>query len=61
MTFDNIPQDPVMLYSFLNTKLRDHYSSLEALCEDLALDQEEITKKLASMDFHYDALANQFR
>ena len=29
-----IPKDPVMLLSFINLKLRDYYSDLDALCED---------------------------
>ena len=41
-----IPKDPVMLMSFLNTKLRDQYSSLEELCQDLEADQAELEKKL---------------
>lgn len=57
----NIPMDPVMLYSFLNTKLRDQYSSFDALCDDMDLNKEEILTKLASMDFHYDSEKNQFR
>ena len=57
----NIPNDPVMLYSYLNTKLRDYYSSFDALCEDMDLNKEEILSKLAGMDFHYDKEANQFR
>jgi len=57
----NIPNDPVMLYSYLNTKLRDYYSSFDALCEDLNLNQDEILAKLAVMDFHYDKEKNQFR
>ena len=28
-----IPKDPVMLLSYVNLKLRDFYSSLDALCE----------------------------
>lgn len=57
----SIPNDPVMLYSFLNTKLRDHYKSFDALCDDMNLNPEEILNKLASMDFHYDKEKNQFR
>ncbi len=30
-----LPQDPVILLSYINTRLRDSYSSLEALCDDL--------------------------
>ena len=55
-----IPKDPVMLLSFLNLKLRDFYSNLDALCEDLDVDKEEIVKKLAVIDYQYDAEKNQF-
>ena len=55
-----IPNDPVMLLSFLNLKLRDHYSSLEALCEDLDVEQQEIVGKLVAIDYHYDKERNQF-
>lgn len=55
-----IPRDPVMLMSFLNTKLRDQYSSLEELCQDLEEDQAELEKKLESIDYRYDAGKNQF-
>lgn len=55
-----IPKDPVMLLSFVNLKLRDFYSSLEALCDDLDADQNEIVEKLASIDYHYDAKQNKF-
>ena len=33
--FLNLPKDPVMLLSVINTKLRDRYPSLDALCDDL--------------------------
>lgn len=55
-----IPKDPIMLLSFVNLKLRDYYSSLEALCEDLDVVQEEITGKLSGIDYHYDQEKNQF-
>ena len=55
-----IPKDPVMLLSLVNLKLRDFYSSLDALCEDLDVDEKEIIEKLASIDYHYDAERNQF-
>ena len=45
-----IPKDPVMLLSYVNTQLRDFYSSLEALCEDKGLDREELVEKLASIE-----------
>ena len=55
-----IPKDPVMLMSFLNTKLRGRYSSLEELCQDLEADQAELEKKLETIDYRYDPGKNQF-
>ena len=55
-----IPKDPVMLLSFVNLKLRDYYSSLYAMCEDLDMEEKEITDKLASIDYLYDKERNQF-
>ena len=55
-----IPQDPVMLLSFVNLKLRDFYGSLEQLCDDLDVREQEITDKLAGIDYHYDREKNQF-
>ena len=55
-----LPKDPMILLSYLNTQLRDHYPSLTALCEDLQADEQEITKKLASIDYIYDESQNQF-
>lgn len=54
------PQDPLILLSYVNTKLRDFYPSLDALCDDLQADKEEITRKLASLDCQYDPDRNQF-
>ena len=46
-----IPQDPVILLSYVNTKLRDQYSSLEQMCHDMGVNQREIEQKLAGMDY----------
>lgn len=58
---ENIPSDPVMLMSWLNTKLRDVYSSLDALCEDLNLNRDELVKRLCEAGFDYLPEINQFR
>lgn len=55
-----IPKDPVMLLSFINVKLRDYYNSLEALCEDLDVQAEDIEQKLSAIDYHYSKERNQF-
>ena len=49
-----IPKDPVMLLSFINLKLRDFYDDLDALCDDLDIDRQEIENKLAVIDYRYD-------
>lgn len=55
-----LPEDPVILLSFVNLKLRDFYDSLDALCEDLGADGQALAEKLAAIDYHYDAERNQF-
>lgn len=55
-----IPNDPVILLSFLNTKLRDHYSSLSALCDDLEQDETLLSQKIAAIGYTYDSDQNQF-
>lgn len=55
-----IPQDPVMLLSFVNLKLRDYYGSFDMFCEDLDADKGEILQKLGAIGYHYDKERNQF-
>lgn len=55
-----LPQDSIMLLSFVNMKLRDIYQDLDALCEDLQADRAEIIQKLETIDYHYDREKNQF-
>jgi hypothetical protein len=55
-----IPKDPMILLSFVNTHLRDHYSSLEELCSAQDTDRQELVDKLAKIDYVYDAETNQF-
>lgn len=55
-----LPKDPVILLSVVNTKLRDFYPSLNALCDDLEIDINEITKKLSLIGYTYNEERNQF-
>ena len=41
-----LPQDPMILLSYLNTKLRDFYPTLDALCDDLQIDGGEVSRRL---------------
>jgi len=50
----------VILLGVINTKLRDFYSSLDALCEDMEIDRDELTEKLSLIDYIYDPGRNQF-
>ncbi len=55
-----IPQDPMILYSFINMKLRDYYVTLDDLCEDLAIDKEMLIRELGSIGFEYNQECNRF-
>ncbi len=55
-----LPNDPMILFSFINTKLRDNYASLDELCEDLHLNRTRLEQKLRSSGFEYNANLNKF-
>ena len=55
-----LPKDPVILLSFVNTKLRDEYFSLEELCAALDTDRAELEKAMAALDRRYSPEHNQF-
>ena len=56
----NVPKDPVMLLSFVNLKLRDFYSSPQAMCEDLDINLDDLNKTLSAINYEYDADKNQY-
>lgn len=56
-----LPGDPVMLLSVVNLKLRDYYPTLDALCEDMDVDQADLCDKLAAAGYQYDPQQNQFK
>ncbi len=53
--------DPFMLLSIINLKLRDFYSSLNELCEDLNINKEELKEILEKNGFEYIESLNQFK
>lgn len=57
---ENLPQDPFMLMSFINMKLRDFYSSLDLLCDDLQIDKPQLLQTLQSAGFEYNEENNKF-
>ena len=56
----SIPNDPVILLSYINTQLRDFYPTLEDCCKSLDIKESELIDKLANLDYHYDPEQNQF-
>lgn len=56
----SLPNDPMILFSFINMKLRDEYSSLDALCDDLQVDKASLMAKLAEAGFEYSTEHNKF-
>lgn len=56
-----LPQDPNILLSVVNTRLRDEYPSLEYLCVGMDADQAELTEKLGALGYAYDPDTNQFK
>ena len=57
---NNLPNDPILLLSVINTKLRDYYKDLDTLCQELMVDKKELIDKLADIDYEYDEATNQF-
>ena len=58
--YNSIPNDPSILLSFINTKLRDYYKDLDELCDELDVDRAEVEAKLAIIHYQYDAENNKF-
>lgn len=55
-----IPQDPFILLSYVNTKLRDEYSSLDELCFHLGLSRADLEARLAGAGFEFSLEQNKF-
>jgi len=55
-----LPKDPVMLLSYLNTQLRDHYDSLDELCAAMNLDKRSVVKKMQMIEYRYNGEVNKF-
>lgn len=57
---ENMPQDPFMLASFINMKLRDEYATLDELCASLDIDREWLVDRLAQVGMEYSEENNKF-
>ena len=56
----DLPRDPFMLMSLINMKLRDYYTTLDALCEDMNIEKEVLTTTLGSIGMEYNPDTNKF-
>lgn len=55
-----LPQDIMILFSYINTLLRDKYPSLDLLCDDMHINRQELEEKLRNAGFEYSAENNKF-
>ncbi|WP_278966398.1 DUF4250 domain-containing protein [Phocaeicola coprocola] len=55
-----LPEDPMMLFSVINMKLRDCYSSLDELCEDMHVEKSKLIETLKAVGFEYSPEYNKF-
>lgn len=56
----NLPNDPMILLSYINTQLRDNFSSLDELCQSLGVEMADIEAKLNTIDYSYNPALNKF-
>ena len=59
-TTTNLPKDPMILLSVINTKIRDQYHTLDMLCDDMNVDKSELIDILKGIDYEYDESRHQF-
>lgn len=56
-----IPKDPIILLSFVNTKLRDECKSLDDFCSTYEVDKASLIATLKNIQYTYNVAANQFK
>ena len=57
---NSLPQDPIILLSYINTQLRDRYSSLSEFCDDMQIDPAALQDKLMQVGYVYSEEQNRF-
>ena len=55
-----LPKDPYILLSFVNTKLRDEFDTLEDLCAAFDVEPQAVSNTLEGLDSRYDPADHQF-
>ena len=57
----NIPNDPFIPFSYLNTQLRDSGKTFSEFCAEHELDPVQLSEKMEKAGFRYDAAHRCFR
>lgn len=57
----NLPNDPMILFSFINTRLRDSGETLAEFCQANGADMDALVEKLRAAGFTYDEEKRRFR
>ena len=55
-----LPKDPAILLSYVNTQLRDFYPDLDDLCKSLDIDRTQLEKTLNGIGYAYRPDRNRF-
>ena len=55
-----LPRVPIILLSYVNTKLRDRDASLAIFCEEEGADESALRAALAEVGYEYNPDTNQF-
>lgn len=55
-----IPNDPMILLSYINTQLRDKYPSLCEFCKSTDCNESLIRQKLSDIGYEYSDEHNKF-
>ena len=55
-----LPKDPNMLYSYINTQLRDRNVTLEELCAQLGILLEDLCQTLEDAGYEYQEDLKRF-
>ncbi len=61
MEINNLPKDPAILLSYVNTQLRDNYSYLSDFCSSNNIDINDLVGKMHAINYSYDEKTNQFK
>lgn len=57
----NLPKDPVICLSVVNTLLRDTGDTLDEVCRSRGEEKEDLLRRMAEAGFEYDEEERRFR